>query len=39
MKKSMKTCGVEDMVLLTKIEVSTIVENLEKRLKNDLIYV
>lgn len=36
--KSAKSCGVDDMVLLTKIEVSAINDNLQKRLKEDMIY-
>lgn len=37
--RSHKSSGVEDMVLLTKISESAIVENLKKRLFDDQIYV
>ena len=37
--RSHKSSGVEDMVLLTKINESAIVENLKKRLFDDQIYV
>ena len=35
----MKSSGVEDMVLLPKIQESAIVENLRKRYMDDLIFV
>ena len=37
--RSKKSSGVEDMVLLVKIQESAIVENLKKRFFDDLIYV
>jgi myosin-1 len=37
--KSVKTSGVEDMVLLSKIQENAIVENLRKRFLDDQIYV
>lgn len=37
-KTNVKSSGVEDMVLLTKIQESSIVENLKKRYMDDLIY-
>ncbi|XP_066913408.1 unconventional myosin-Ie-like [Clytia hemisphaerica] len=37
-KANVKNSGVEDMVLLTKIQESAIVENLKKRYMDDLIY-
>lgn len=37
--KSVKSSGVEDMVLLSKIQESAIVENLHKRFLDDQIYV
>jgi myosin-1 len=36
--KSVKTSGVEDMVLLSKIQENAIVENLRKRFLDDQIY-
>ena len=38
-KGTAKSSGVEDMVLLPKIQESSIVENLKKRFADDLIYV
>ena len=38
-KGNAKSSGVEDMVLLPKIQESAIVENLKKRFMDDLIYV
>ena len=35
----MKQSGVDDMVLLPKIQESAIVDNLKKRLMDDVIYV
>lgn len=37
--RNKKASGVEDMVLLVKIQESAIVENLKKRFFDDLIYV
>ena len=37
--RSKKSSGVEDMVLLVKIQEAAIVENLKKRFFDDLIYV
>lgn len=37
--RNKKASGVEDMVLLVKIQESAIVENLKKRYLDDLIYV
>jgi myosin-1 len=37
--RSKKASGVEDMVLLVKIQESAIVENLKKRYLDDLIFV
>ncbi|XP_047141172.1 unconventional myosin-Ie isoform X1 [Hydra vulgaris] len=37
-KTDVKTSGVEDMVLLTKIQELTIVDNIKKRYMDDLIY-
>lgn len=38
-KTNVKSSGVEDMVLLSKIQESSIVDNLKKRYMDDLIYV
>ena len=38
-KGNMKSSGVEDMVLLPKIQEAAIVDNLKKRLMDDLIFV
>ena len=38
-KGNAKSSGVEDMVLLPKIQEAAIVENLKKRFMDDLIYV
>ena len=38
-KGNIKSSGVEDMVLLPKIQEAAIVENLKKRLLDDLIFV
>lgn len=37
--RNKKSSGVEDMVLLVKIQEASIVENLKKRYLDDLIYV
>eukprot|EP01137_Pigoraptor_chileana_P027899 Opistho-2@11102 len=36
--KAIKSAGLEDMVLLTKVDEASIVDNLKKRLMEDLIY-
>ena len=38
-KGNIKSSGVEDMVLLPKIQEAAIVDNLKKRLMDDLIFV